>query len=305
MDMNSNPLVSIVIPTYGGSNYLPRAINGIQKQTYKNWELIVVDDNGVGTINQEKTKQVLRPFVSDTRIKYICHQVNQNASAARNTGAANSNGVFIAFLDDDDEYCSEFLERQVKVLSNLSDNYALVYCSHVTFFNGIQIEEIRASQRGMLLYENLSHSIEIATSSILVRKSAFDSIKGFDESFRRHQAWEFIARIAAKYLIQANDFIGYRRYLEWRTVPNTFQKAKSYREHYLTKMKPYIEMLPSKRQKYVLWGNRLDVAMWLLKEKKFGAFIKEYYNIHSGWFGMCFLLGRVKIIIRRRKMKLV
>lgn len=298
-------LVSIIIPTYGGANLLPRAIEGVLLQTHQEFELIIVDDNGKGTDNQLKTASVIEPYLTDSRIKYIVHDVNKNGSAARNTGVSHSKGNYIALLDDDDVYNPDFIEKQLAALKALPLEYALVYCSHETYFDGVKIEEYHAEASGNLLYENLVHSIEIATTSALIRRSAFENIGGFDESFRRHQDWEFMDRLSAKYLIKANDFLGYKRYLEWRNVPVNAEKAKQFRLHYLEKMTPLLSGLSPRQAKTVIMFNRLDVALWYLKERKPLKFIKEYFEIKPGLLGLRFLYRRMMLIINRGKMKLV
>lgn len=298
-------LVSIIIPTYGGANLLPRAIEGVLIQTHQEFELIIVDDNGKGTDNQLKTASVIEPYLIDNRIEYIVHDVNRNGSAARNTGVSHSKGNYIALLDDDDVYNPDFIEKQLVVLKALPLEYAMVYCSHESYFDGVKIEEYHAEASGNLLYENLIHSIEIATTSALIRRSAFENIGGFDESFRRHQDWEFMARLAAKYLIKANDFLGYKRYLEWRNVPVDAEKAKLFRLHYLEKMTPLLNCLSKKQARTVIVYNKLDVALWYLKERRPLKFVKEYIEIKPGLRGLRFMYRRIMLIINRGKMKLV
>ena len=198
-----NPKVSVIIPTFGGEKFVCRAVESVLSQTYKNVEIIVVDDNGRGTEKQVDTEKVLSRYIDAGKIKYICHDVNKNGSAARNTGLKNSDGEYISFLDDDDVFLPEKIERQVLLLSNLSEDFAAVYCSHKTFLNDKYIEYYKASASGSLLYDNLVHKIEIATTSLLIRRSVCEELKGFDETFFRHQDWEFVDRIAAKYKIQA------------------------------------------------------------------------------------------------------
>ena len=134
--MNILPLVSVVIPTYARAIYIRRAIDSVLNQTYPNIEIIVVDDNGKGTAKQIETQRQLQLYIDKGEIIYICHDINRNASAARNTGIYNSRGEYICFLDDDDEYFSDKLERQVAVLSTLGKNWAGVYCNSIDKFEG-------------------------------------------------------------------------------------------------------------------------------------------------------------------------
>ena len=78
-------LISIIIPTYGGGEFLERAIESALAQTYDNIEVIVVDDNGIDTENQLKTATIMKKYEFNPKVFYICHEVNKNGSAARNT----------------------------------------------------------------------------------------------------------------------------------------------------------------------------------------------------------------------------
>lgn len=111
----SGPLVSVIIPTYGGASFLGRAIRSILDQTYSNLELIIVDDK-----SPDDTAEVVQQF-DDPRIKYIRHEVNQGAATARGTGRRNSSGAIIAFLDQDDRFHPEKLEKHVTFLENHPD----------------------------------------------------------------------------------------------------------------------------------------------------------------------------------------
>ncbi|HBT4553067.1 TPA: glycosyltransferase family 2 protein, partial [Enterococcus faecium] len=78
--------VSIIIPSYKGSNEILIAVWGALSQTVTSKEIIVVDDNGIGTEEQIKTKEKLQKFIKENKIKYFAHEKNLNGSAARNTG---------------------------------------------------------------------------------------------------------------------------------------------------------------------------------------------------------------------------
>lgn len=94
--------ISIVISTYKGLNTIQKCVESAMSQDYSNFEVIVVDDNGLGTSNQKKTEAILNKYLDNENFKYIVHEENINGSAARNTGIRSSKGEYIAFLDDDD-----------------------------------------------------------------------------------------------------------------------------------------------------------------------------------------------------------
>ena len=105
------PLVSVIIPTYKRSDFLCTTIDSVLAQTYPNIEIIVVDDNGLGTTFQQATEKRLLPYIRMKQINYICHEVNKNGSAARNTGFRASHCEYINFLDDDDELLLEKIDK--------------------------------------------------------------------------------------------------------------------------------------------------------------------------------------------------
>lgn len=177
------PLVSVIISSYGGGQYLARAVISVLMQTYQDVEVIVVDDNGVGTDAQIATESVMSNFKDNKRVKYVCHEINKNGSAARNTGANAARGKYLALLDDDDEYLPEKIERQVELLEQLDESYALVYCGHETFVDGKSIGITHKTKSGHLFYEVMKHDVLIGSTSFLIRREAWDSIAGFDESF--------------------------------------------------------------------------------------------------------------------------
>ena len=122
-----SPLISIVIPTYKRPDSLKKAIDNVLKQKYTNWEIIVVDDNGLTSSPSIKSEQIVRKFDQNIIIKYIKHDINRGACAARNTGILAARGRYVAFLDDDDAWEHNKLELQVsKMLAN--DSAGFCFC---------------------------------------------------------------------------------------------------------------------------------------------------------------------------------
>ncbi len=190
------PKVSVIIPTYNRAQSLNRAIQSVLDQTYQNFELIVVDDG-----SKDDIETVIRGF-SDNRIKYFRHDVNLGGSAARNTGIKNSTGKYLAFLDSDDEWLERKLELQVHAVENRpSDAWSGVYCDFILYTNG-KSEVVEAVKCGNLKKDLLNLEVSLcAGSTLLISKSVTDDIGLFDESFKRHQDWEYLVRFFRKYNI--------------------------------------------------------------------------------------------------------
>lgn len=301
-------LVSVIIPTFGGAEYLDRAVESVLCQTYPFIEIVVVDDNGLGTVNQKKTAEVMEKYKNNSAVKYVCHEVNKNGSAARNTGVKISQGEYIALLDDDDAFNPEKIEKQVEVLRSLGLEYALTYCSIEVYKNNTKEYEGHVYMDGDLLKELLLSKVEISTPTLVIRRSAYEEIGGFDESFRRHQDWEFLVRMADKYKFKSVDYVGFRRFYTYRNSPKNAETAKQYCEHYLQKMMPYIEKMDKKTQKDILIYKRLNAVFEFLKYKQIGNFLREYYLIKPGYRGIVFICKKVirsvKQIINGEKLQL-
>jgi len=116
--MDNIPLVSVIIPLYNKRPFVRRAVESVRKQTFTNWELIIVDDGSTDGSCSEIPGD-------DSRIRLI-HQENKGPGAARNAGLARARGEYVAFLDADDEWLPFFLERGLNFFSKVKDNIATV-----------------------------------------------------------------------------------------------------------------------------------------------------------------------------------
>ncbi len=103
-------LVSIITPTYNCAKFIARTIDSVQAQTYKNWEMVIVDDR-----SQDNTKEIVEEYMkNDSRIKYHLFEENSGAAVARTTSMKLAQGAYMAFLDSDDIWLPDKLERQIK-----------------------------------------------------------------------------------------------------------------------------------------------------------------------------------------------
>lgn len=185
-----NILVSIIIPTYKNRGQLKRCINSALEQTYKNVEVIVVDDNEPATPERYATELVLSQYDGNKKVSYIKHDHNKNGSAARNTGWKASHGQYIAFLDDDDMFYPEKVEKELSFL-----------LEHPEYDAAYTFEEYEGGKRvsitpyeGDVSKQLLLLDSHIQTSTVMFRRYALEKIDGFDESFRRHQDLEVFLR---------------------------------------------------------------------------------------------------------------
>lgn len=199
-----NSLISVIVPTYKRKpEMLKRCVDSVLSQTYKNIELIIVDDSPEDYIFREEVKFFLNNY--DDKIYYIQHKHNMGANIARNTGVDSSNGKYIAFLDDDDEWLPTKLEKQYKVICN-QPNVALVYCkAQVINENSGDTKPIinwmyRGNQHQRLLKQNIIGS----NSFVLVDKEKFYLVGKYDETLPSNQDYDLFIRLTKDYEI---DFI--------------------------------------------------------------------------------------------------
>lgn len=193
MSKNSaNPLVSVIITTYRRPKWLSRAINSVLNQTYKNIEVIVVDDNGANTVYRQETEKIMKDFNKFSNVRYIKHEKNLNGAAARNTGIFHAKGELISFLDDDDWYLSDKIYKQAKYLIKHPEYHA-VYCG---WERDNQIHVYK--KKGDLSFEILTGTNPIITNSIMMYKDAAIKCGGWDQKYKRNQEAVFMLRFFAK-----------------------------------------------------------------------------------------------------------
>ncbi len=192
--MVNNELVSVIIPTYGRPDTLTAAVQSVLESKEVNIEVIVVDDNDPDTDSRKLTSDLMEQF-EDSRVHYLQHKQNINASAARNTGFLKSKGQYICFLDDDDQFLSDKLAKQVAFLQN-SPSFDAVYCGWHK--DG---EDVYPSLSGRLTKELLLMDYTPMTSSIMFKREAIEDLNGFDETFKRHQDYEIMLRFFEKHSI--------------------------------------------------------------------------------------------------------
>lgn len=123
-------LVSIIMPSYNTAKYIGESIRSVQNQTYENWELIIIDD-----CSTDNSEEILKKYsLEDNRICYLKNEKNSGAAVSRNRGLRKAKGKWIAFLDSDDLWDKEKLEKQINFM--LKNDYAFTFTDYRIQLNG-------------------------------------------------------------------------------------------------------------------------------------------------------------------------
>lgn len=196
-------LVSVVIPTYNRKATLERAILSVLSQTYTDWELIIVDDGST-----DGTEELVEKYISE-RIHYIKSEVNQGVSKTRNIGIRHAKGEYVAFLDSDDEWVAEKLEKQLKTMQEKGTK--VVYCRFSRQYGEEGTEIMPHMERtekleGDIFYELLLGNY-IGTPTMLIARDILEEVGGFNEELRNLEDYELILRIAKDFYIAFTEEI--------------------------------------------------------------------------------------------------
>jgi len=189
------PKVSVVIPTYNSAPYIAKTLESVFVQTYKDYEVIIVDDGST-----DDTREVLKPFLH--RIRYI-YQDNRGPAAARNMGIRLAEGEYIAFLDSDDRWLPEKLRLQVEHLTS-NPEVGLVYTDIGIIESGpraVNYAKVR-KHSGFVFWELLGTNF-IPTTTVMVRRECFEKLGPLDESpiVQGAEDYDVWLRIARHYKI--------------------------------------------------------------------------------------------------------
>ena len=183
--------ISVVIPTYNRIELLKRSIDSVINQTIKPSEIIIVDDGS----NDGTEAMVKKKYDSLKLIK----QKNKGASAARNSGIKASSGEWICFLDSDDEWKNDKLEKQITAVANNSD-YKFFHSNEIWIKNGKRINQKKKHKKyGGDIFKKCLDMCRISPSSVLIDKNIFEEIGFFNENLVVCEDYELWLRICDKY----------------------------------------------------------------------------------------------------------
>lgn len=192
---NNPPKVTVIIPTYNRSHLIQRSINSVLNQTYKNIEIIVVDDCSL-----DDTEKIIKD-INDNRLIYLKNANNLGPSASRNRGIERAAGTIIAFQDSDDIWVDNKLEKQINFLFNSPKDVVAVH-SGMEFIDYKTGKKFGENIKEVNFRENFSKGsflLTPSTQTVLIKKSVLDEVGYFDERLFAHEDTELAIRVSKKY----------------------------------------------------------------------------------------------------------
>jgi len=214
------PFFSIVVPTFNRENQILRTINGVIRQRFSSWELIIVDDGST-----DNTLDVVRSFsTNDNRVRVISRPPNRpkGANACRNIGIENAKADYIAFLDSDDFWQPAWLDHVYKFANNrrVDGIYSNGVIDDGHTKRGVSSRQIQSEESALDFL--MSSDVFTQTSTFVVKTECAIEVK-FDENLQRHQDLDFFIRFHQKY-----SWI----YLDLSDVETFWEKGRKRRLHY-------------------------------------------------------------------------
>ena len=185
--------ISVVIPSYNRREFLKRSIDSVINQTKKPLEIIVVDDGST-----DGTETMIK---SDYDFVKFIKQKNKGVSAARNIGIKVSIGEWICFLDSDDEWKKDKLEKQINAMKS-NPGYKFFHSNEIWIKNGLRINQKKKHKKyGGDIFDKCLDMCRISPSSVMIDKTVFDEVGNFNEDLVVCEDYELWLRICDKYRV--------------------------------------------------------------------------------------------------------
>ena len=265
-------LVSVIIPVYNREAFLPTAVNSVLSQTFKNLELLIIDDN-----SKDETFFSVLKFLEDKRVSYYYLRKNYGVSYARNYGIKKAKGDYIAFLDSDDYWLPNKLEKQITYM--LEKKFKICQTDEIWIRRGKFVNPKKKHQKieGDIFEKSLELCI-VSPSAVLIKKEVFDDIGLFDENMPACEDYDLWLRASLKYKI---GLLNEKLIVKRNGQDDQLSRLKGldkYRIYTLLKLLKNYNLDEAKRKKVIeILNKKCEIYLnGLLKRKKIKE--AEYYR---------------------------
>lgn len=182
---------SIIIPTYNRAPFLKKALDSVMAQTYRDFELIVVDDG-----SQDNSREIISAY--GKKIRYI-YQDNKGPACARNTGIKNAGGEYMAFLDSDDSWAKEKLKVQIETMRE-NPQFLVSHTQEIWYRHGEMLNQKKKHTKySGYIFDKCLPLCAVGMSTIMAKKELFEKIGLFDESLPCCEDYDLWLRASVEY----------------------------------------------------------------------------------------------------------
>ncbi len=270
--MNSKPLISGIIIFLNGEKFIKDAIASVLAQTYDNWELLLVDDGST-----DNSSAIARSYADKyPQIRYLEHPNHQNRgmSASRNLGIRNAKGDYIAFLDVDDIWLPQKLEKQIAILQSHPEAGMVYGATQIWYSWTGNAEDLQRDSHRILgvkpdtliqpptllsiFLRRQGHSP--ATCGVLIKREVIEAVGGLEESFRAmYEDQVFFAKICLKYpvFVESGCWDKYRQHPD-----STCYVAERAGEYHITQISPSYTNYLNWLEEYLVKEKFVNTEVW-------------------------------------------
>lgn len=276
-------LVSVIIPTYKRSGTLQRAIRCALNQTYKDIEVLVVDDNNPGDKYCLELKKIIHE-INSNKVRLITQDEHINGAKARNEGIVNAHGEYVAFLDDDDEWLSDKIEKQVDYLKI---NGHLSGCSvlYNEYKKGVLVHSCPVYTEDNIFQKIFRREVAVFTSTVLLKRDCLIKSGMFDISLRRHQDLQMLLRFTKEFKLGVLPEYLVKLHLDSTINRPDADSIVKVKEDFFRSVKDLYDGCNKKDRSLIKSAHCYEVMFAALKQKKLlmciNYFLKAGFNIEG------------------------